>query len=61
MFLEHSGFPPDVINFLICGMYCNVAAIFTQHFVRNCSQLVILGQLRIFEGFVNKGLDSINL
>ncbi len=32
----------------------NVAAIFTQHFVRNCSQFVILWQLRRSDWFVNK-------
>ncbi len=34
----------------------NVAAIFTQLFDRNCSQLVIFWQLRTVEWFVNKGI-----
>ncbi len=48
IFLEHSGFPP-VLTFLShfyqktsVEANVNVAAILTQHFVRNCSQFVIL-------------------
>ncbi len=53
-FWEHSGFPP-VVTFLahfyqkdMCWSW-----FFTQHFVRNCSQFVILWQLRIPEWIVN--------
>ncbi len=36
----------------------NVADIFLQHFVRNCSQFVILWQLRTHDWFVNKALGT---
>ena len=49
IFLQHSGFPPVVtfnwhifIKKTSVEADVNVAAIFTQHFVRNCSQFVIL-------------------
>ncbi len=59
IFLEHSGFPP-VVTFLAhfyqkrrVEANVNVADIFTQHVVRNCSQFVILWQLRIPDWLVN--------